>query len=50
MNINNVQKNNTNRMNQIKQLVKSDHMNDLEKEYIFITCEQYTDIFYLEGD
>lgn len=39
-----------NRINEIRKLIKSDHMNELEKDSIFKICKKYSEIFYLEGD
>ena len=38
------------RLNKIKTLIRSEHMNNEERQSIFKLCEQYTDIFHLEGD
>ena len=42
--------NKINRINKIKSLIRSDHMNKEEKQSIIEICEQYSDIFHLEGD
>lgn len=42
--------NNENRVNRILNLIRSDHMNVEEKQSIFEICEQYAEIFHLEGD
>lgn len=38
------------RITQIKSLIRCQHMNEEEKQAIFSVCEQYSDIFHLEGD
>lgn len=42
--------NDVSRIDRIKKLIKSNHMNALERESIFKICEQYTEIIYLEED
>jgi hypothetical protein len=38
------------RANKIKNLIRSDHMNNEERQAIYELCEQYAEIFHLEGD
>jgi len=42
--------NNNERVNKIKSLIRSDHLNSEERESIIKICEQYADIFHLEND
>ena len=39
-----------NRLDKIKQELKTDHMNDEEKKSIFNLIEEFSDVFYLPGD
>lgn len=51
MHFTNIENNNEiSRIDRIKGLIKSDHMNAIEKDSIFKICEQYMEIFFLEGD
>ena len=42
--------NDSERVNKIRDLIRSDHLNKEERESIIKICEQYADIFYLEND
>jgi len=42
--------NNDNRVNRILNLIRSDHMSIDERQSIFEICEEYAEIFHLEGD
>ncbi|KAL4153415.1 hypothetical protein QTP88_001248 [Uroleucon formosanum] len=41
---------NSERINKIRNLIRSDHLNLEERESIIKICEEYADIFYLEND
>jgi hypothetical protein len=38
------------RINKIKNVIRTEHMNEEEKQSIIEICEQYSEIFHLEGD
>ena len=42
--------NSSERVNKIKDLIRSDHLNEEERKSIITICEQYADIFHLEDD
>jgi hypothetical protein len=42
--------NNGDRISKIRELIRSDHMNEEERKTIFEICEQYAEIFHVEGD
>jgi len=42
--------NKNNRIKKIKQLIRSDHMNNEQRQSILEICEQYQEIFHLSGD
>jgi hypothetical protein len=42
--------NDNDRIRRIKKQIKSDHMNDEERQSINNICEQYSEIFHLEGE
>lgn len=46
----NINNNSIDRVNKIKGLIRSDHLNAEERKSIIKICEQYSDIFHLEGD
>lgn len=41
---------NPNRINHIKQILRTDHLNEEEKQSLFKLCEDFSDIFQLESD
>lgn len=45
-----LENNDTHRIDKIKTLIRSEHMNEEERNTILKLCEQYSEIFYLKGD